>query len=85
MEHVLLYSPKTLTEAAKYAHFSETAVCVAKNRGAPISASTINLMNYRGNFNKRGLGCGSSNNRGRSVLLKIPTRHRKGPSERTIP
>ena len=51
-KRVLLHSPKTLTEAAQYARFSEAAVRVAKNRGAPTSASTINSMNYRGNFNK---------------------------------
>ena len=65
-EHVLLYSPKTLTEAAQYARFSEAAVRVAKYLDAPTSASTINSINYRGNFNKRGRGRGSSNNRGRS-------------------
>ena len=46
--------------------FSEAAVRVAKNRGAPTSASTVNSMNYRGNFNKRGRGRNSINNRGRS-------------------
>ena len=62
----MLYSPKTLTEAAEYARFFEAAVRVAKNRGAPTSASTINSLNYCGKFNKRGRGRGSSNNRGRS-------------------
>ena len=65
-ERVLLYSPQTLTEAAQYARFSEAAVRVTKNRGAPTTASTVNSMNYRGNFNKRGRGRGSSNSRGRS-------------------
>ena len=57
---------RRLTEAAQYARFSEEVVRVAKNRGAPTSASTINSINYRGNFNKRGRGRESSNNRGRS-------------------
>ena len=64
-ERVLLYSPKTLTEAAQYARFSEAAVRIA-NCSAQTSASTVNSMNYHGNFNKRGRGRGSSNNRGRS-------------------
>ena len=61
---MLLYSPKTLTEAAQYARFFEAAVRVGKNRGASTSASTVNSMTYRGNFNKRGRGRESSNNRG---------------------
>ena len=58
------YTFRRLTETAQYARFLEVALRVAKNRGVPTSASTINLMNYRGNFNKRGHGRGSSNYRG---------------------
>ena len=57
-ERVLLYSPKTLTEVAQYARFSEAAVRVANNRGAPTTVSTINSMNYHNNFYKRGRGRG---------------------------
>ena len=44
-ERVILYSPKTLTEAAKYARFSETAVRVAHRtpQAAPTSINAINI------------------------------------------
>ena len=62
---ILLNSLKTLTEAAQYVRLSEAAVSVAKNHGASTSAAKINLMNYRGNFNKRGRGRELSDNRDR--------------------
>ena len=37
-KRVLFYSLKSLTEAAQYVRFSEAAVRVAMNRGAPTSA-----------------------------------------------
>ena len=44
-ERVILYSPKTLTEAAKYARFSETAVRVA-HRTLQAAPTSVNAMNY---------------------------------------
>ena len=43
-ERVLLYSPKTLTEGAKYARFSENAVRVA-HRTSQATPTSVNAMN----------------------------------------
>ena len=43
-ERVILYSPKTLTEDAKYARFSETAVRVA-HRTPQAASTSVNAMN----------------------------------------
>ena len=42
-KRVILYSPKTLTEAAKYARFSETAVRVA-HRAPQAASATVNAI-----------------------------------------
>ena len=47
-ERVILYSPKTLTEAAKYARFSETAVRVA-HRTPQAAPNSVNAMNFSQN------------------------------------
>ena len=72
-ERVILYSPKTLTEAAKYARFSETAVRVA-HRTPQTATTSVNAMNptnsYRhqpkpqaGNHQSRGSERGTARNR----------------------
>ena len=72
-ERVILYSPKTLTEAAKYARFSETAVRVA-HRTPQTASTSVNAMNptntYRhppkpqaGNHQSRGSERGTARNR----------------------
>ena len=47
-ERVILYSPKTLTEAANYARFSETAVRVA-HRTPQAALTSVNAMNISQN------------------------------------
>ena len=47
-EWVILFSPKTLTEAAKYARFSETAVRVA-HRTPQAALTSVNAMNSNQN------------------------------------
>ena len=47
-ERVILYSPKTITEASKYARFSETAVRVA-HRTPKAAPTSVNAMNFSQN------------------------------------
>ena len=53
-ERVLLYKPKTLTDAAQYARFSETAIRVARGQ-SKVNATSVSAVNYtnqvRGNGN----------------------------------
>ena len=54
-ERVILKGPKTLTEAAQFARFSESAVRVARNHSAPPSApSTVSSLGFRGRSASRG-------------------------------
>ena len=63
-ERVILQTPKTLTEAAQYARFSEAAVRVTRCHSAPPPSTSVNAMNFY-NRNARG-------QRGRSFLWKLP-------------
>ena len=45
-ERVILQTPKTLTEAAQYARFSEAAVRVARGHSAPPQSTSVNAMNF---------------------------------------
>ena len=47
-EKVILFSPRTLSEAAKYARFSETAVRVA-HRTPQAAPTSVNAMNFSQN------------------------------------
>ena len=48
-ERVILKAPKTLTEVAQFARFSESAVRVARNHSAaPSSSSTVSSLGFRG-------------------------------------
>ena len=48
-ERVILKAPKTLTEAAQFARFSESAVRVARNHSTFISTpSTVSSLGFRG-------------------------------------
>ena len=63
-KRVILYSPKTLTEVAKYARFSETAVRVAHKtpQAAPTSVNAMNSSQNNSNQPQRQ----SNNNQFRS-------------------
>ena len=70
-ERVLLYKPNTLTEAAKYAQFSEAVVRVVHNgsySACAASSNSVNTMNIT-NRGRRGQQCHSAppfnNQRGR--------------------
>jgi hypothetical protein len=45
-KRVLLHTPKSLTDAAQYARFSETVVCVARGQFVPPDSSSVNAMNF---------------------------------------
>ena len=70
-ERVLLYKPNTLTEAAKYAQFSEAVIRVVNNRSSSAcaaSSNSVNTMNItnRGRRGQRGYSAPPFNNqRGR--------------------
>ena len=72
-ERCLLHKPKTLTEAAQYARFSEAVVRVAHGRGNgnPVSALSFANRNQRG---FRGRGGFSGNNRGRGGFQNLHNR-----------
>ena len=52
-KRVLLYKPNTLTEAAKYAQFSEAVVRVVHNRSSSACAASSNFVNTM-NITSRG-------------------------------
>ena len=67
-ERVILKAPKTLTEAAKFARFSESAVRVARNHSAaPSSSSTVSSLGFRGRGSSSGPRGFASRGRKQSV------------------
>ena len=50
-ERVLLYKPKTLTDAAQYAQFSEAAIRVARGQ-SKVNATSVSSVNYTNQVSK---------------------------------
>ena len=61
-ERVLLYKPKTLTDAAQYARFSEAAVRVARGQ-SKVNATSVSAVNYTNQvFRNESSNCGYRGN-----------------------
>ena len=69
-ERVLLYKPNTLTEAGKYAQFSEAVVQVVHNRSSSAWAASSNSV-YTMNITSRG-------RRGQQGHLAPPFNNQRG-------
>ena len=66
-KRVILQTPKTLTETAQYAHFSEAAVRVARGLSAPPPSTSVNAINSSNRYTRGQRGRSFSGSfRGRS-------------------
>ena len=76
-DRVILKALKTLTEAAQFARFSESAVHVSRNHlAAPSSSSTVSSLGFRGRGSSSGLSGFASLGREQSVTCENKFRGR---------